>query len=126
MDFNEKFNETFKEFMQDLIRVFPDDVEFRMYEMGIHTTMACYPTYVAQTFYEKVTVPYSERILQRDDSFFISHDFNDVVENTKSQATANELVKKLKMCWTNLTDADKDVIWKYFKVLILITRKIST
>lgn len=126
MDYNEKFNDTFKEFMQDLIRVFPEDMDYRMYELAVHTTMTYYPTYVADTFHQKVTIPYGERILQRDDTFFISHDFQEVVKTSQQQVNANELITKLKECWVNLSDANKDIIWKYFKVLILITRKIST
>jgi hypothetical protein len=124
MDYNERFNETFKEFMQDLIRVFPEDVEFRMYELAIQSTMTYYPTYVGEMFFEKVTVPFEEKIMQRDSTFFLTHDYTDVLHNPHKEA--NAVIEKIKDCWVNMVDENKDIVWKYFRVLVLLSKKIRT
>jgi hypothetical protein len=123
MDYNERFNETFCEFMQDLVRVFPEDVEFRMYELGIKSTILYYPTYVAEMFYQRVTIPYGDKIMQRDDTFFLSHDYHDVTSEHKE---ANAIIDKVKNCWVSMTNDNKEVVWKYFRVLVLLSKKIST
>lgn len=123
MDYNERFNDTFKEFMQDLVRVFPGDVEFRMYELALQSTMSCYPTYLAEMFYEKVTLPFEDKIMQRDSSFFLSHDYSEVKEQYKQ---ANAMIEKVKDCWVNMNDENKDIVWKYFRVLVLLSKKIRT
>jgi hypothetical protein len=124
MDYNERFNETFKEFMQDLIRVFPEDVEFRMYELAIQSTMMYYPTYVGEMFFEKVTRPFEDKIMQRDSSFFLAHDYTDVLDNPHKEA--NAIIEKIKDCWVNMVDENKDIVWKYFRVLVLLSKKIRT
>jgi hypothetical protein len=121
MDYNEKFNETFKEFLQDLIRVFPDDADFRMYEVGVNTTMAYWPTYIAEMFHKKVTVLYGDKILAKDNSFFLTHNYEEVKNEHQD---ASQMIEKLKDYWANMTDSNKDIIWKYFRVLIHLTRKI--
>lgn len=123
MDYNERFNETFKEFMQDLIRVFPEDVEFRMYELAIHSTMTYYPTYVGEMFYEKVTLPYEEKIMKRDSTFFLTHEYADVASQHKE---ANAIIDKVKDCWMNMMEENQEIVWRYFRVLVLLSKKIRT
>lgn len=123
MDYNERFNDTFKEFMQDLIRVFPDDPEFRMYELAILSTMMYYPTYLGEMFYEKVTLPFEAKIMQRDSTFFLTHDFPDVTGQHKE---ANAIIDKIKDCWVNMVDENKEIVWTYFRVLVLLSKKIRT
>ena len=123
MDYNERFNETFKEFMQDLIRVFPEDVEFRMYELAIQSTMTYYPTYIGEMFFEKVTLPFEDKIMQRDTTFFLTHDYTDVLDNPHKEA--NAIIEKIKDCWVNMVDDNKEIVWKYFRILVLLSKKIQ-
>ena len=123
MDYNERFNETFKEFMQDLVRVFPDDVEFRMYELAIQSTIMYYPTYLGEMFYEKVTVPYEDKIMQRDSTFFLTHDYQDVKEQHQQ---ANAIIDKVKDCYANMIEENQEIVWKYFRILTLLSKKIRT
>ena len=109
--------------MQDLIRVFPEDVEFRMYELAIRSTLMCYPDYVSEMFHTKVTIPYGEKIINRDDTFFLTHDYTDVVQPHEE---TNAMIEKIKNYWANMSQENKEIVWKYFRVLVLLTRKICT
>ena len=107
--------------MQDLVRVFPEDVEFRMYELAIQSTAMLYPTYLGEIFYEKVTLPYEEKLLHRDETFFLTYDYQHVMEQHK-ESTA--VINKLKGCWGNMVNENKDIVWKYFRTLVLLSKKI--
>ena len=123
MNYNDTFNDTFREFTEDLIRVFPEDPEFRMYQVGIETTIALYPSYVAEQFIQKVTIPYGDKILMKDQSFFLSHDYEEVTTEHKG---ASQVIEKIKHYWNNMGSENQEIVWKYFRVLILLSRKIST
>lgn len=108
--------------MHDLIRVFPDDVEFRMYELAIKSTILYYPTYIAEMFFDKVTLPYEDKIMQRDSTFFLTHDYTQVVQHKEADA----IIDKVKDCWMNMNDENKEIVWRYFRVLLLLSKKIRT
>jgi hypothetical protein len=40
MDYITKFNATFNEFLDEMITVFPDDVDFRMYKLAMSAGMS--------------------------------------------------------------------------------------
>lgn len=123
MDYLEKFNQTFREFGDDIVKVFPDDNEFRMYNIAIQTAMMIHPEIVLDVFHEKVIVPFAEKILAKDDSFFLAHDYEDVKEKHED---ATKIIDKVKSYWGVMNATDREAVWKYFKVLILLGRKIRT
>jgi len=122
MSYHEKFNQTFCEFLDDIIRVFPNDSDFRMYKMAFQTAILMDTSMVQCLFHDKVVVPYAERILEKDNSFFLEHDYQEITTNYHD---ANIIIDKLKKYWSGLSQENKDVVWKYFRVLILLDRKIK-
>lgn len=120
--FKEKFNQTFSEFMEDIIRVFPNDSDFRMYHIALQTALMLDESIVQEVFHEKVVIPYGDKILARDNSFFLTHDYSDVKSEYKQ---ANEVIEKIKTAWVSMSTDNQEVVWKYFKVLVLLDQKIS-
>lgn len=51
MDFLEKFNDLFREMIQDLINVFPKDSELRMYKLGIEAYLFADKNAISRVFY---------------------------------------------------------------------------
>lgn len=123
MDYLDKFNQTFREFGEDIIKVFPNDNEFHMYNMAIQAAVMINPEIVLNIFHERVIVPFGERILAKDESFFLSHDYNDV---KTSHEDASAIIDKVKSYWTVMNDTNREVVWKYFKVLVRLGQKIRT
>lgn len=122
MDYLEQFNNTMIELVDDLIRTFPSDGDFRMYKIAIQGALIADKTLVHGVFREKVCRTYSEKILARDEGFFLSNSYDDM----KSEfSQAEQLINKLKSCWSSLTPDQRDVVWKYMRLLILLDRKIA-
>lgn len=120
MDFLQKFNDTFEELLKDLIRVFPDDVDFQMYSLGIKAAFMADSKIVYSVFRDHI-MQYEDKILGRDESFFLSQDYDEYNDSNE----ADNIIKKLKGSWALLNDDNKEIIWRYFKVMVHLTKKIK-
>mgnify|MGYP003340340298 CR=1 FL=1 len=123
MIYIEKFNETFKEFIEDLIRIFPDDPEFRLYEIAIMGALNTNELLVINIFNEHVVKPYGDKLLEKDNDFFVSHKYDHLLTMNES---AMDIIDKIKSYWCEMSDDVKETVWKYFKVLILLDKKYRT
>ena len=119
MDFVSKFNENFEGMINDLIQVFPNDTEFRFYQMALKAGLMTDNSLVSKIFHEKASNMY-EQILNRDEKFFLEKDYNELDD----KKDAGAIVNKLKKCWSLLTDDNKDVICNYLRVLVVLNKKI--
>jgi len=120
MDFLGKFNQTFKEFINDLTQCFPEDPDFKMYKMAIAAAMIMNDRLVIGVFNEKVIVPYSDKILAKDDAFFMENSYSDL-QGEYNDASA--IIQKLKTYWVSMGPDDKATIWRYFTVLVKLGQK---
>lgn len=118
----ERFNTTVKEFIQDLMTVFPNDSDFEMMQLGVSTAMFTSEALVQSMFHEKVVIPYETHILQKDATFFLKNSFEELKDEG---AMADQLIQKLKSCWVDLDEHNRDMVWKYLRVLILLDKKIT-
>lgn len=123
MDTLQKFNTTFIEFVDDLIRVAPNDADFQVYGMLMKSAIQARPNCMVHFFRESVSIPYEDAILNRNEDFFVNHTFNDVTEGSKE---ATSLMNRIKSYWKDMSHEDKDIIWRYFRVLVLLERKLRT
>lgn len=120
MDYLSKFNDTFQEMIKDLIQVYPDDSDFRFYQLAVRGGLMADEYIVNRVFHENIH-SFEDKILDRDESFFLEKDYKEF----ESFQDVTAIVSKLKNCWKTLTPDNKDVVWKYLKVLILLDKKIN-
>jgi len=120
MDYLQKFNTTFSEFIDDIIQLFPNDSELKMYKSAISAAIRFNDKLAIEVFNESIVKNYGEQLLAKDESFFLSHDYSDVVVNKDY----NAIIDKIKNCWTSMSVENKNIVWKYFRVLILLSQKI--
>ena len=119
----QKFNQTFDEFVSDLMRVFPSDPEFHMYHAAVKMATMLDERITQRVFHDRVVVPYGEQILSRNEAFFLSHNYDDL---KKEDESAEHLINKVKNCYMELNEENREIVWKYFRVLVLLDRKITT
>jgi hypothetical protein len=117
MDYLGRFNDTFRDFMSDLLTAFPNDADFRMYQLAINGALMLNDQCVLNVFKEQVLLPYEAKILAKDEGFFLQNEYE---EHSDSIA----VVEKLKACWTQLSAEDRETIWKYFRVLLKLAKRI--
>jgi hypothetical protein len=122
IDYLEKFNDTFKEFIDDLILEYPDDPDFGLYKIGTYTALSNDEFFIVNMFNFYVTSIYGDQILNKDEEFFLNHEMsNNCIDNN-----AMNIIHKIQVYWVEMADSVKAVIWKYFRVLILLDRKYRT
>ena len=116
--FMDAFFTQFHEFMGQLIKVFPDDTDFRMYDDGVALIQRVNPAMVLTEFTKHVG-PFDEVIRARDDTFFMNHTF----DSLQPDDTMEQVIQKLKGYWSGLSDQNKSSIWGYIILLLDISKR---
>jgi hypothetical protein len=108
----------FHEFMGQLIKVFPQDEDFPVYDQGVAMLQKVNPGLVLSEFTKHVT-PFEETLRAKNDDFFMKHDFSEFdPENTMEQ-----VIQKLKGYWIGMSDQNKSSIWNYIILLLDISKR---
>lgn len=116
--FMDAFFTQFHEFMGQLIKVFPDDTDFRMYDDGVALIQRVNPAMVLTEFTKHV-VPFEDVIRAKDDNFFMNHTF----DSLQPDDTMEQVIQKLKGYWSGLSDQNKSSIWGYIILLLDISKR---
>jgi len=116
--FMDAFFTQFHEFMGQLVKVFPDDADFKMYDDGVALVQRMNPGLVISEFGKHVG-PFDEVIRKRDDGFFMNHTF----DSLEPDNTMEQVIQKLKGYWTALSDQNKSSIWGYITLLLAIHKR---
>lgn len=123
MKYLEKFNETFKAFVDDLCVAYPNDGEFRMCKMLLNTALIADDAFLQRFFYQKVVLRYESEILHQNEEFFLAKDYTQYADKISG---ASKLIAKVKSCWVDMTAENKEVVWRYLRVLTVLAKKVST
>ena len=105
--------------MQDLISIFPDDSDLHMYKAVLSASIIIDETVLIQKFYHRVVVMYGNDILKKNIIFFLENQLHDVDEESNMYC----FIEKMKRCYQTTLLVNKDIIWKYCKVLVLLSTK---
>ena len=108
--------------MTDLEKVLPADGKLRFYRMVIASAIMVNPTWVQSQFHQRVALVYGDRLLAKDDSFFLDHDYAEVKD---THPNAETIIQKIKECWSTLSAENRDIVWKYIRILVHLCRKIQ-
>jgi hypothetical protein len=116
----ECFNSKLDEFLKDLTSSFPDIKDLRLVKSGLQLAKNIDIKLPQSVFDEHVAVRYEEKIVKKDEKFFLTETYEDVV---KKHGIDLDVVGRIKDIWSTLGDTDKEIIWKYLQVLVIINRK---
>lgn len=112
------FFSQFHEFMGQLIKVFPDDEDFPVYDSGVSIVQRMNPALVLTEF-NKHVLPYEVVLRAKDDNFFLNHDF----QSLDPDNTMENVIKKLKGYWSGLSEQNRSAIWNYIILLLDIAKR---
>lgn len=117
--YNEMFNNKMSEFIKDLIEVFPNDKDFKLAKNSFNLCKLTDEKAPAKLYHDMIK-PFKQHILAKNDSFFLTNDYSDIIQNDTDVST--ELIIKLKSYWVSLRE-EKDVVWQYLTLLTRISDK---
>jgi hypothetical protein len=116
------FNEKFEEFVKDLIVSFPNDKDFKLLKNSFSLLKMVDPMKPNQMF-KRYVYKYKDQIVERDETFFMNHDFKYEMDSSESNFSLDILIK-LKFYWNGLAIENKTIIWSYLSLLYKIDEKI--
>ena len=118
--FIDAFFNQFNDFLEQLIRVFPEDTDFPAYLSGLKLLQRTNPMLVITQVKEHVS-PYEETIRAKNEDFFLKHTFDDV-----SDDAIDQVINKLKGLWGVLDDSNKKHVWEYVTVLLELAKRCAS
>lgn len=124
------FNTKISEFLNDLIRLFPDDADFKMYKTAISLAKLADEKKPLQYYKKFVTEEYKEHIRNKNDKFFLDHDYKEILSDSELSNDINsvnfssQIVDRLKGYWSQISDENKEIVWNYFTLFLKISEKV--
>jgi hypothetical protein len=107
-------------FFEDLKDTFPEEREIKMALETIQNARKINPRLILDMFCEHVTNPLREFINNEDDGQIIQY------AKSKVSVQFNEILPAIAIFdkhWAGLSDSNRTSIWKYLKVLIILSDK---
>ena len=117
------FYKTLKQFLKDLIIVFPEDDEtLQIVSTTINLAIIeDEDNSIIQKFYNSLNV-FEQKIYNKDVSFFSS----DIVKYWPENSYESQLFSKIQQNWETFSPHNQTVIWDYINVLYTLSKKILT
>tara|TARA_X000000368_G_C22982904_1_gene690745 strand:+ start:759 stop:1139 length:381 start_codon:yes stop_codon:yes gene_type:complete len=107
------FNTHLSEFIDDVISVFPREVELLTSRTFINGVMKVKPKIIIQYWYQHIYLLYKKQIDESDFDFFLKKDYNnDVVSNDVLNG-----IEKMRVKIAGLSDTSREMAVKYAKNL---------
>ena len=115
-----QFYKNLKEFLKELIAVFPEDDSIKVISSSINLSIMDDDNYSLISMFYKSLNPLEEYIINRDEMFFNIEpgDF------WKKGTQQFRLFTKLNECFIQLSGGNKKIIWDYLTVIYGLSKKI--
>ena len=125
--FYKLFNDKLYEFAKDLSISFPNVPEFKHFKLGVQLGSSLDEKMIEPIFRKNV-MKYRDHIMKKDALFFLNSTFEDIAElNKEVQGFGEDHIKqtiiKIKNLWESLDNNNKETIWKYLQVLLILSDK---
>ena len=117
------FNNIIFKFIDDLINTFPEESEFKVYKQTLIILKAANAKKMCILF-KNYSYNYREKIKNKDGTFFVNNDYNELREasvDTFDDDSVSAIINKLKVYWGELSNENKEQIWKYLNTMIQLS-----
>jgi hypothetical protein len=114
------FSETLVRFFVELHETFPEEREIKVAIDLLEAAKKINPGMIRDVFYDAVTRDLKEAIAKEDDVFVISYARGKIASQYNEVSPALSIFDKH---WGTMSDANRQVIWKYLKVLVTLNEK---
>ena len=118
--FHDIFNLRAEEFIKDLTTSFPNIKQFVSFKSAFNLLKNLDKKKPQEVFNTYVYATYKDHILQRDEDFFMK---TDIPISSERKDYWLDFIDNIRDIWVNLDDKNKDIIWKYFHVLVIANEK---
>lgn len=119
------FNTKLKEFIDDLLLLYPEDGNLHAAKKAILLLKTIDGRKTLQLFKVHIYDRYRKQLYAKDETFFMTKDYDEetrLLENVAENIT-QQLVENIKQYWTQMSDKNKDTVWKYWLILLKLCEK---
>tara|TARA_Y100000389_G_C17411394_1_gene491122 strand:+ start:946 stop:1359 length:414 start_codon:yes stop_codon:yes gene_type:complete len=113
------FNTQFFEFIDDVVKLFPDDKAIIQCKQILSLAKKGNPKLIISYWFQYMTVPYFKQISEGDISFFIEKNYQDDLGNVNKDAKENEQfikeINRLREPVRKMDDTNKGICMKYIQ-----------
>jgi hypothetical protein len=107
----------FTEFVSQLSDMYPDDPDFPLFLTTVRMLKTTNPSLLSKYIVENA-VPYEQQIMNMDEQFFLTNDFN-------SHEVSIDILSKLKNYVSSMPEKTKQHVWKYCQNIIRLAKACS-
>ena len=107
----------FTSFVTELSEMYPDDPDFPLFITTVRLLKTSNPSLLAKYIVENAA-PYEEQITNKDEQFFLSHDF-------QSHDVDIDILSKIKSYVSAMSADTKEHVWKYCQNIIRLAKAIA-
>jgi hypothetical protein len=111
------FNDHFVEFLSDIQRVFPEDVDILTAKNALLTIRKTNPKMIVKIWNKFIVGEYKKEIDAGDIDFFINKDYSKDIENSASSDKITESIDRLRNPVKQMSVEDQSKVMKYIQNL---------
>lgn len=111
------FNTHLFEFLDDIIRIFPDNMDIQTAKNAFQVIKQANPTIIIKTWIQHVYIPYKDAIDKGDVEFFFNKDYSSDLAELSNMSEVMSVINKLRGPVSNMTDQQKQFTADYIKNL---------
>ena len=115
--YSRTFNNHFFEFLDDLIDVFPENMDLKAAKVSFETIKRANPTLIIKCWFTYVYMPYKETIDAGDISYFINKDYNADLSILGNSREILNTIDKLREPLRNMSPTSMEHSTKYIQNL---------
>ena len=120
------FNMKIKEFADDLVYVCPEVSDFRIFKTACEWAIGMDKKNAHGLFRICIAEPYENQITVKDETFFLQESFQEYSPYIQMYGQDMNIINKLKKIWGTLDDVNKENIWKYLQILLVLSKKCNS
>ena len=110
----------FDEFMEDILRVYPDNKKYLKLKMYFDAMKKANPRMLIMCWKTMITEPYREEIEKGDVSFFMEKDYTEDLDWVNKKHNIGESVRELRASVRDMSEANTQKAMKYVQNLTKI------
>jgi hypothetical protein len=116
----ECFNTKLTEFISDLTTSFPNVKDLKPLKSGLSLAVTMDLKLPQRVFSQHLNETLENMILNKEETFLLESDYKQIVD---THGIDVDIINTIKNIWKTLGDSDKEAIWKYLQVLVLLNKK---
>jgi hypothetical protein len=115
------FNSHLFEFIDDVIRIFPENKDIQTAKLSFQTIKKANPTAIVKVWYSYLYIPYREQIDSGDIHFFFQKDYSEDLSPLANSKEIIKIIDTLRGPVSNMNDIEKGFTIKYVQNLSKIS-----